>query len=116
MIIDFAEQIGAISRQVEQQHSDAGEIVAVTLERRYPAEVADVWQAISDPERLRRWFLPVTGDLREGGNFQLEGNARGDIAAGREPANAVVDRGTGGRVVDVDELIDGEVRIERDPE
>ena len=52
MIIDIAEQIGAISRQVEQQQSEFGEIVTVTLERRYPAEAADVWQAITDPERL----------------------------------------------------------------
>jgi uncharacterized protein YndB with AHSA1/START domain len=86
MIIDFAEQIGAISRQVEQRHSEAGEIVTVTLERRYPAEVADVWQAITDPERLRRWFLPVTGDFRQGGNFQLEGIAAGDIVTCEPPA------------------------------
>jgi len=26
-----------------------------------------------------RWFLPLHGDLREGGSFQLEGNAGGDI-------------------------------------
>jgi hypothetical protein len=45
MIIDIAEQIGAISRQVEQQQSESGEIVTVTLERRYSAEVADVWQS-----------------------------------------------------------------------
>jgi hypothetical protein len=60
MIIDIAEQIGAISRQVEQQQSESGEIVTVTMERRYPAEVADVWQAITNPERMRRWFLPIT--------------------------------------------------------
>lgn len=28
---------------------------------------------------MKRWFLPVSGDLRAGGNFQLEGNAGGDI-------------------------------------
>jgi hypothetical protein len=27
------------------------------------------------PRAHRRWFLPVTGDLRVGGRFQLEGNA-----------------------------------------
>jgi hypothetical protein len=34
MTIDIAKQIGAISRQVEQQQSEAGEIVTVTMERR----------------------------------------------------------------------------------
>ena len=86
MIIDIAEQIGAISREVSQQHTESGETVAVTLERRYYADQADVWQAITDPDRVRRWFLPLTGDLREGGNFQLEGNASGDIMTCEPPA------------------------------
>jgi len=69
MIIDIAKEIGAITRQVAKQQTESGEIVAVTLQRHYPAEVADVWQAITDPGRIRRWFLPLSGDLREGGNF-----------------------------------------------
>jgi uncharacterized protein YndB with AHSA1/START domain len=72
MIIDIAKQIGATSRHVSWQHTESGETVVVTLERRYAAEQADVWEAITDPDRVRRWFLPLTGDLREGGNFQLE--------------------------------------------
>jgi uncharacterized protein YndB with AHSA1/START domain len=94
MIIDIAEQIGAISRQVEQQQSEFGEIVTVTLERRYLAEVADVWQAITDPERLRRWFLPITGDLRPDGNFQLQGNAGGDILTCEAPRHLQVTFGS----------------------
>lgn len=101
MIIDIAEQIGAISRQVEQQQSESGEIVTVTLERQYPAEVADVWQAITDPERLRRWFLPITGDLRPGGNFQLEGNAGGDILTCEAPRRLQVTFGSESSIVDV---------------
>ncbi|HWO60033.1 MAG TPA: SRPBCC domain-containing protein, partial [Umezawaea sp.] len=31
------------------------------------------------PDRIKRWFLPVSGELRAGGTFQLEGNAGGDI-------------------------------------
>ena len=101
MIIDIAEQIGAISRQVEQQQSESGEIVTVTLERRYPADVPDVWQAITDPERLRRWFLPITGDLRPGGNFQLEGNAGGDILTCEAPRCLQVTFGSESSIVDV---------------
>jgi hypothetical protein len=101
MIIDIAEQIGAISRQVEQQRTESGEIVTVTMERRYPAEVADVWQAITDPERMRRWFLPITGDLRHGGNFQLEGNAAGDILTCEPPRHLVVTFGAETSIVDV---------------
>jgi uncharacterized protein YndB with AHSA1/START domain len=51
----------------------------VRLTRTYDAPVADVWDAVTSPERLPRWFLPVSGELRPGGRFQLEGNAGGTI-------------------------------------
>ena len=37
------------------------------------------------PERLSRWFLPVSGDFRVGGSYQLEGNAGGGILACDRP-------------------------------
>ena len=74
-MIDIATQIGAIGRTV----SGADGEVRVVLTRRYEAEPHDVWNALTDPDRLRRWFLPITGDLVVGGRFQLEGNAGGDI-------------------------------------
>jgi uncharacterized protein YndB with AHSA1/START domain len=49
------------------------------VRRRYDAAIDDVWGACTEPERLNRWFLSVTGDLRPGGSFSLEGNARGEI-------------------------------------
>ena len=101
MIIDIAKQIGAISREVSRQHTGTGETVAVTLERRYPADQADVWQAITDPERVRRWFLPLTGELRQGGNFQLEGHAGGDILTCEAPRHLVVTFGGDSSIVDV---------------
>jgi len=101
MIIDIANQIGATSRQVAQQHTERGETVVVTLERRYAAEVADVWQAITDPDRIRRWFLPLTGDLREGGTFQLENHAGGDIMTCEPPRHLVVTFGGESSIVDV---------------
>jgi uncharacterized protein YndB with AHSA1/START domain len=101
MIIDIAEQIGAISREVTQQRTESGETVAVTLQRRYPADQADVWEAITNPERVRRWFLPITGDLREGGNFQLEGNANGDIMTCEAPRHLVVTFGHQSSIVEV---------------
>ena len=101
MIIDIAEQIGAISRKVTQQQTGSGETVAVMLQRRYPADQADVWEAITDPVRVRRWFLPITGDLREGGNFQLEGNASGDIITCEAPRHLVVTFGDASSIVEV---------------
>ena len=54
---------------------------AVTLSRGYATTVEDLWDAVTDGERLARWFLPVSGELELGGRYQLEGNAGGVITA-----------------------------------
>lgn len=75
-MIDIADRLKAIHRQVD---AGSDETIGVLLRRTYDAAAADVWDAVTDPERLKRWFLPVGGDLREGGTFQVEGNASGDV-------------------------------------
>lgn len=78
-MIDITSQLEAISRAVGKKDGDSGEVVSVRLQRSYPASAVDVWSALTDPERIQRWFYPISGDLRAGGSFQLEGNAGGDI-------------------------------------
>jgi uncharacterized protein YndB with AHSA1/START domain len=78
-VIDIVNQIDAIQRDVATRPAESGEVVSVMLRREYDAPVDDVWDAITDPDRIKRWFMPVSGDLREGGDFQLEGNAGGRI-------------------------------------
>jgi uncharacterized protein YndB with AHSA1/START domain len=51
----------------------------VSLSRTYDAPVEDVWDAVTNAERIPRWFLPVSGELRAGGRYQLQGNAGGTI-------------------------------------
>jgi uncharacterized protein YndB with AHSA1/START domain len=62
-----------------------GERVSVLLSRAYDAPIGDVWDAVTQPDRIKRWFMPISGDLRVGGNFQLEGNAGGEILACEPP-------------------------------
>jgi uncharacterized protein YndB with AHSA1/START domain len=76
---DLIDELQATARGVGSGTLPAGEAKVVTLSRRYPADAEDVWDAITTPERLARWFLPVSGDLRLGGTYQLEGNAGGEI-------------------------------------
>jgi uncharacterized protein YndB with AHSA1/START domain len=57
----------------------------IELRRALRAPVADVWEACTQPDRLRRWFLPLRGDLRPGGSYQLEGNAGGTITTCEPP-------------------------------
>ena len=103
-MIDIVQQIAAISRKV----AAGEETVTVTLQRRYPAAVADVWEAITDPDRVRRWFLPLTGELRPGGTFQLEGNAGGDILSCEPPEHLAVTFGGETSLVDVRLSAEGE--------
>jgi uncharacterized protein YndB with AHSA1/START domain len=58
---------------------EAGEARTITISQTYDASIDDVWDACTNPERIPRWFLPVSGDLRVGGRYQLEGNAGGKI-------------------------------------
>ena len=37
--------------------------------------------AVTNGERIPRWFLPVSGEFELGGRYQLEGNAGGVITA-----------------------------------
>jgi uncharacterized protein YndB with AHSA1/START domain len=68
-----------LHRRVTTTGADGERLHEVSLVRRYDAEVEDVWDACTTPERIARWFLPVSGDLRLGGRYALEGNAGGTI-------------------------------------
>ncbi|MEU6255689.1 SRPBCC family protein [Streptomyces sp. NPDC047043] len=76
---DVTHDINAVRRQVGRRTFKAGEARVVTVTRSYDAPLDDVWDACTNPERLPRWLLPVTGELRLGGRYQLEGNAGGVI-------------------------------------
>jgi uncharacterized protein YndB with AHSA1/START domain len=78
-MIDVPDEVGRTKREVRDGRVPAGEGKSVLIRRTYPAPVEDVWDAITDPSRISRWFLPVSGDFRLGGKYQLEGNAGGEI-------------------------------------
>lgn len=78
-MVDVNAQVAAVTRGVEAAEV-AGEAAYVqTLSQEYPSDIDDVWDAVTNTERIPRWFLPVTGDLRLGGRYQFEGNAGGEI-------------------------------------
>lgn len=80
--MDIAEQINAAYREVPGRE--------VLIRRGYVAPIVDVWRACVDPGRLRQWFLPVSGTLRLGGRYQLEGNAHGEILRCEPPKHLLV--------------------------
>ena len=80
-MIDIVREIEAVQREVGSGRIAAGEGRAIRLRRTYDAPIDDVWDALTTPERITRWFLPISGDYRIGGRYQLEGNAGGEILA-----------------------------------
>lgn len=48
-----------------------GKQSAVRLERTYDIANSDLWSAVTEPDRLRRWFAQVRGDLTEGGSYEI---------------------------------------------
>jgi uncharacterized protein YndB with AHSA1/START domain len=78
-VIDVIEQLNSVTRTVGDRTLEAGEARVVTLTRTYDATPEELWDACTNAERIARWFLPVSGELKEGGRFQFEGNAGGVI-------------------------------------
>jgi uncharacterized protein YndB with AHSA1/START domain len=78
-MIDVIHEISAVQRKVGTRTLQAGEARTITITRTYDAPAEDVWDACTNPRRIQRWFLPVSGELRLGGRFQLEGNAAGTV-------------------------------------
>ena len=79
MKIDVETQLTAIDRSVSFLERDGQSAAAVTLSRVIDATLLDVWGAVTSASRVPLWFLPISGELRHGGRFQLEGNAGGVI-------------------------------------
>ena len=90
-MVDVLGQLGAVSRGLRTEVIDGERSNVQTLEQTYPSPVADVWDAVTDPARIARWFMPVSGELELGGTYQLEGNANGTILE-CEPPNSHVTR------------------------
>jgi uncharacterized protein YndB with AHSA1/START domain len=97
-MIDVIRTIGAVTREVASREHEGRPARVVVATRTYDTSMDDVWDAISNPERIPRWFLPVSGDLRLGGRYQLQGNAGGEITRCEPPRHLAVTWEFGGEV------------------
>ena len=115
-MIDVQHEVNAVERSVGRRTLAAGEANVVTVGRTYPSPVEDVWDACTNPERIPRWFLPVSGELTLGGHYQLEGNASGTVESCDPPHSFTATWEYGGEVswieVRFTPLDDGSTRFE----
>ena len=73
--------LAATDRRVTLLERDGQPASAVTLSRTFAATADDLWDIVTNPDRLPRWFTNVTGDLQLNGQFQVQDNASGAIIA-----------------------------------
>ncbi len=79
MPFDLAAHIATMTRVVRDIEKDGKPARALVASRVYETDAADLWNALTDKERIERWFLPISGDLKLHGRYQFEGNAGGTI-------------------------------------
>lgn len=71
--------IGAEFREVADREWNGEPAKAIVAARVYDTDPDDLWDALTNPERLPRWFAPVSGEMRLNGRFQIQGNAAGTV-------------------------------------
>ncbi len=113
---DVLRYIGAVTREVQNRDHDGQPARVVVAACTYDTAIDDVWDAITNADRIPRWFLPISGDLRLGGRYQLQGNASGEITSCEPPRSLAVTWEFGGQVtwvhVRLTELSDGGTRLQ----
>ncbi len=90
MITDPEGTADLASREVRSGSRNGSPTKIAVARRTYPTNQADLWDALTNAERIPRWFLPVSGDLQVGGRYQLEGNAGGVVESCEEPRSFAV--------------------------
>ena len=87
MNFNAEENLNAVERSVLALERDGQPARSVVLSRSYGVPIEDLWDALTSEQRLPRWFLPVSGQLEQGGRYQLEGHAGGEITRCRPPSH-----------------------------
>ncbi len=100
--------------ELRRHRISAGEARAAVFTRIYGAPVEEVWDACTNPDRLRRWYVPVTGDLRQGGEFEQAMMGSGEIVRCEPPAALALSLGGGADEIELrlTELEPGRTRLE----
>ncbi|WP_280236459.1 SRPBCC family protein [Nocardia cyriacigeorgica] len=79
LLTDPAAVAGLVVREVRNGERGGVPTRIAVARRNYSTDREDLWDALTNAERIPRWFLPVSGELKVGGRYRLEGNANGVV-------------------------------------
>lgn len=85
LFMNYGNALGIEFRGVSEVTHNGKAARSVSGNRYYDTDTGDLWDALTNPERIPRWFLPISGDLHPGGHYQLEGHAGGKITRCNRP-------------------------------
>lgn len=98
MEVDVAAYVGAVARTVKRVERDGRMARVVIATRDYDTDIADLWNALTTRERIAGWFMPVEGELKLGGRYQLKGNAGGLVTLCEAPQKLGITWEFGGEI------------------
>ena len=81
MEFEVGSHLDAMDRSVCYLKRDGKPASGVTLTREFATSLENLWDAVTNSERIPRWFAVVSGELALGGRYQIEGNASGTVTA-----------------------------------
>ncbi|MDG5483470.1 SRPBCC family protein [Mycolicibacterium gadium] len=106
--VDIEHQINAVERKLGSRIIDAEEAHVVTISQSYDTDQNDLWDAVTNIERIPRWLMPISGDLTVGGSYQLEGHAGGTVLTCEPPKTFTATWEFGGGVSWIDVTVSAE--------
>ncbi len=98
MVLNPVTTAGLVTREVRSGTRDGLPTKIVVASRTYGTDQADLWDALTNRDRIPRWFLPISGELKVGGRYQFEGNAGGVIERCEAPQLVAVTWEGGGQL------------------
>jgi uncharacterized protein YndB with AHSA1/START domain len=87
-MIDVTHHISSVERTIGRRTLEAGEARLLRITRVYDTSPEDLWDGCTDPDRLARWCLPVSGRPAARRSLPLEGSATGTIERCEPPPQA----------------------------
>ena len=86
VIVDFEAHLNAVERSLSAPQRDEQDTRSVRLTRTFATSLEYLWDAVTNAERIPRWFVLISGDLKLDGRYQFEANTGGQITQCEPPS------------------------------